>query len=143
MRPVRVNKAQLLEKLRANRDAHHGIFVEALEGYRAKAIEVFNQELDKVRNGKSFRSYVQLQEPEDHTRDYDRVIGMLELSEDDVVELDEQSYVELVQDDWAWKRQFIRTNAAYSARAARLLEPAPDEPAPTGARQGEEDARWQ
>ncbi len=122
MRPVRVKKDMLLVTLRQNRDAHHGIFAEALEGYRAKALEVFNAEVDKIKAGKPFRSQVYLTLPVDHTADYDAAIGMLELSEDDVVELDEQGYRQLVKDEWEWKHQFLASNSAYSMTASRLAE---------------------
>jgi hypothetical protein len=118
VRPVRVSKPDLLAKLEANRAGHRAIFEEALEGYRTKAIELFSAEVEKIRSGQKFRSFVSLTEPEDHTADYDAAIGMLQLSLDDAVELDEQSYRSFVLDEWDWKRQFLATNRSYSATAA-------------------------
>jgi len=108
--------------LKVNRDAHHGIFLEALEGYRQKALEVFNDEVDKIKAGKKFRGYINLTQPADHTDDYNAVIGMLELTSDPNVELDEQSYRHLVLDEWDWKRQFLSSNSGYSKTAMVALK---------------------
>jgi hypothetical protein len=118
MRPVRVNKSELLDKLQHNRELHHGIFLEALEGYRKEALRLFGENLDKIKKGKPFLSYVSLTTPVDHTADYDAAIGLLNFSIDDSVDLDEESYRSFVLDEWAWKKQFLSTNSYYSNTAA-------------------------
>jgi hypothetical protein len=37
------------------------------------------------------------------------------------VELSEQEFGQYVMDDWAWKRQFLLSNSAYSATAANYV----------------------
>ena len=78
--------------------------------------------LAAARNGKRIEQYIRLPEPEDHTRDYDRVISMLEMDLTDTVELSESDYSQYVLDDWQWKRQCLGTNRAYSVKAAKLAD---------------------
>lgn len=120
MRPITVDKGPLLATLRKNRDAHRAIFEEALEGYRKKAIEVFEDRLAQIKSGKGFQSYVSLAEPDDHTNDYDVAIAMIEMSVHDQIELDELSFRQFVRDEWQWKKQFLMTNSGYSRTAARM-----------------------
>ena len=123
MQQIKVKKAELLAILEKNRDAHHGIFLEAQEGFRKVVISELEKHLKLARNGKQqIKQYMALPEPEDHTRDYERVISMLKMDLSDTVELSERDYAQYVQDDWAWKRQFLGTNRIYSAKAASLAD---------------------
>lgn len=122
MKEVTVKKRDLTEKLTANRAAHRAIFDEAVAGYQAMAEKLLEQHLAEVRAGKMKVVNVFLDVPEDHTRDYDRVLGMLEMSVADEVTLSQQDFAMYVQDDWSWKRQFLTSNSTYSGTAARALE---------------------
>lgn len=120
MKDIKVKKAHLLEKLKANRDEHRKIFLEALDGYRKKCIELLDAELAKAKNGKQFHMYFSLTQPVDQTKDYDRAIKMLEMSVEDEVSLSELDFSNYVLDDWQWKRNFLSSNRAYSTTAALL-----------------------
>jgi hypothetical protein len=52
-------------------------------------------------------------EPKDQTKDYDRIIGMLEADTEPTITLDEADYRRYVQDEWDWTSQWKTTNAAY------------------------------
>lgn len=77
--------------------------------------------LDEAKAGKQIRRSLALVEPQDQTRDYDRAIRMMEMSQDEVVELEEHDFAQYVLDDWSWKRQFLLSNSNYSATAARAI----------------------
>jgi hypothetical protein len=117
---IKVNKAEILVTIRANREAHKKIFAEAVEGYKKKAMEVLEQHIAEVKAGKFF-TYIQLTLPSDHSRDYDRVIKMLEQHQGTEIELIEADYAMYVLDDWQWKRQFLVSNSQYSGTAAAAL----------------------
>lgn len=116
MNDVKVKRTELLDKLKVNREAHRGIFLDAQVGYREQAIREIEQMLQEARSGKRIRRAVSLIEPIDQTREYDRVIAMLEMSVDDVIELDEVSFRQYVLDDWSWKQQFLAVNSTYTAQ---------------------------
>lgn len=118
MNAVRVSKSMLLETLKRNRAEHRKIFLEALDGYRKEAIKQLEAQLERAKSGKKFSVYISLTQPQDQTKDYDRAIGMLELSLDTEISLPETDYRNYVLDEWNWKAQFLSSNVAYSATAA-------------------------
>jgi hypothetical protein len=113
---VRVSKATLLEKLKANRDKHRSVFEEAIEGYHKAVVEALEKALADAKAGKKYTPTVFLPEPEDHTDDYDRIIAMLEMSLDDELELPQREFSQYALDDWGWKHDFINTASAYNSR---------------------------
>jgi len=121
MNSIKVDKTELLTVLRENREKHKTIFAEAQEGYRTAAIKELDAMLADAEAGKQIRRSLTLIEPQDQTRDYDRAIRMLEMSQDDVIELEEHDFAQYVLDDWSWKRQFLFSNAAYSTTATAML----------------------
>lgn len=118
----RIEKVQLLEVLASNRAKHRAIFEEAVEGYRKKAIAMLNENLDAIKANKNHRVGVYLQVPEDHTRDYDRIIKMVNMSTDNEIVLQETDFKSYVMDDWQWTQQFLTSNAVYSASATDMLQ---------------------
>lgn len=118
---IKVEKEKLLDILRTNREQHRAIFEEALEGWKAQVLERLEEMVKLAREGKVRDATIDLPRPSDHTSDYDRVIGMLELDVDDHVELDDQEYATYVQDDWGWRQRFLTSNSGYSQSARTAL----------------------
>jgi len=116
MRAVRVKKNELLEKVQDNRAKHRAIFEKALKGYRVAVIAELEIMLNEAKKGRRIKRAVELIEPVDQTREYDRVIRMLEMSTDDVIELSQQEFTQYVMDDWAWKEHFLSTTIPYTQR---------------------------
>jgi hypothetical protein len=98
-----------------NRRRHRTVFNDALAGYEREAEKILREHVEALQKGKHPHIQIILDRPEDHTRDYDRVIGMLRMHTEDTFELDEGSYRMYVDDDWAWKRQWIDTSVTYAA----------------------------
>ncbi len=114
MNAIKVKTSDLLTKIKINREAHRQIFLEASEGYRKAAIAELDSMLADAKEGKKIRRVLTLVQPMDQTKDYDRAIGMLEMSVDDVVELGEMDFRCYVLDEWQWKDQFRSSNVGYS-----------------------------
>jgi hypothetical protein len=57
--------------------------------------------------------------PQDHTRDYDRMIKMLQMHQDDLFTLDDFQFAEYVMDDWGWKRQWGTSNSEFVSGQSR------------------------
>ena len=115
MRAVTVNRTELMTVLRRNRDNHRAVFEKAQEGYRARVIEELDKMIAAARRGDKVRVYVGLDAPEDHTDDYDRVLGMLEMSVDETVEVDAASFEAYVRDKWNWSQTATVKNTAYAS----------------------------
>lgn len=118
MHNVKVKRDELLTRVKTNRDAHRDEFLKAQEGYRERVIEELDRMLAEARTGGRVRRAVQLVEPQDHTSDYDRVIDMLEMSQDEIIEIDATSFQQFVRDEWTWAAQAKLINSTYSSGGA-------------------------
>lgn len=127
MKSIKIEREKLLEIVKANRENHRNIFLEALEGYRREVIRLLEERLEQARKGKRVTHIISLVQPMDQTREYDRVIRMLELTIDNPVELTEMEFAQYVQDEWNWRGAFLHSNAAYSVSAAKLSDAEGDE----------------
>lgn len=114
---IRVKKNALLEKIRENRAEHRAIFEKAVEGYKDFVIANLDRRIERLRQGKAIEETLYFAVPQDHTDDYDRVIGMLEMSLDEELELEESLYRMYVDNNWAWAQNFATSNASYTALA--------------------------
>lgn len=114
MHSTKVKRHELIAKIQANREEHRSVFLKAQEGYRKLAIEELDRMLDEARSGKRIRRAVELVEPQDHTKEYDRVLAMLNMSVDDVIEIDAQQFAQYVLDEWGWKMGFTASTSRYT-----------------------------
>lgn len=119
MEKITVDKATLLSIIQGNRDRHREIFLEALEGYRAEALAALEEHIKALENGKTPEIKIFIDRPQDHTRDYDRVITMLNMHEGDKFTLSEADAAQYVLDDWNWKRQWALSNSGYVSAGTR------------------------
>lgn len=118
MKPIKAKVSELLTILKKNRELHEEIFVAAQKIYRSEVIRKLDQALQSAKDGKDFPSYISIPAPENHSKDYDRVIRMLELSVDDTVELAENEVEVYVMDKWSWSHNWAASNMAYLNDAA-------------------------
>ena len=116
MSNVTCKKAEILAALRKNRDAHRDIFLAAQNGYRKEVIAELEKSLKDAREGRNVQTTIELEAPEDHTKDYDRIIRMLEMSVKDEIEVSELQFQQYVLDDWTWKFHFASNSARYVGR---------------------------
>jgi len=115
MRPVTVDRARLLEALEANRAAHLATYQEAIVAYREQMIGWHQDRIAELRAGQKADRHADLPEPENHTADYDAAIEMLRWSVTDTMQMDDQSFTQLVLDQWAWTERWRRTTSSYSS----------------------------
>lgn len=116
MKDVRVRKAELVHAVTTNREAHRGEFEKALAGYFKTAGEALDALHARLLKGERVAVQLYMSVPEDHTRDYDQVLAMLEMSVDDEVTIDYKSFRQFVLDDWEWKEQWRASNSSYTSR---------------------------
>jgi hypothetical protein len=117
MRDIQVDKAELIKTLETNKKGHRKVYEEARENYLKAAAEELEKRLDAINAGRMVSLIVNLPVPEDHTRDYERVIKMLGMELRDEILLSEADYQQYVQDDWAWRRAWLANTASYTAGA--------------------------
>ena len=53
--------------------------------------------------------------PQDHTKEYDINIQMLEMSEDEKLVVSQKQFQNFVLDDWEWRQDFLSNSAQYAS----------------------------
>lgn len=118
---VRVRRNELLRRVEENRAEHAEIFEKALEGWQKAVTTALKQAYADARAGREYTTDLGLQRPADHTKDYDQVIEMLKMSQDDELELPTQQFVQFVMDEWSWQSHFLTVTSGYSDAARDKL----------------------
>lgn len=116
MRDVKLNKTELLDIVRANKEKHIKEFNEAVEDYKKAAIKLAEENLTLAQSAdldKIARIRAMPSKPTSYEDSYTRAIRMLELSVEDVIEIEEQIFNQLVLDEWTWKHNFAVSSALY------------------------------
>lgn len=116
MDTVKVNKTDLLAKLREQRTAHKAEYDEAMVNYRVKAVEELRARLAKIEAGEKVDLAFTLLKPLEYLDSFDEAIAMLEWEQDDTIELDQQDFKRFVLNKWEWQRQFMAATSAYNVR---------------------------
>jgi hypothetical protein len=114
---ITVQKSELLDKLKQNREDHRRIFEEALDGFFKESQDELQARIEDLRVGKRRNIYISKPVPVDHTFDYDRAIGMIEMAVGDTITLSEEDFAQFVMDDWGWQRLFLA--GSYNSSTAR------------------------
>ena len=121
---VIVDKVDLLQRLKENRQKHEENFKLAYEGYTQTLMEELEQKLAEVQAGRKNhrvngqRLLILNIPPECHLDDYDEVIDMLEMADDKQIKLSQQQFRQYARDDWGWKQQWTASTAEYVAKAS-------------------------
>lgn len=112
----RVNKGDLLEKIRENRTKHAEEYKTALVKYRERAIKALTKQLANASEEKRrFSLTFTLPKPVNYLKQYDNVIGLLEMTTDQVIEISPGDYSCYVLDQWEWKTNFKYATASYNS----------------------------
>lgn len=118
MHAVKVNRIELLGIVRGNLEKHTKEFNESVEDYKAAAIKLAEANMELAKSGdldKIAKIRAVPQRPTSYAQNYNRAIRMLELSVDDVIEVEEDVFNQLVLDEWMWKQAFIASNSLYKS----------------------------
>ena|SRR5690606_17829516 len=111
-----VNKSELLQKVKENKEEFIQLYSEAVEGYVKSCKEELEKALIKVENwNKPENVYLSMTVPRNYTDEYDQAIAMLEWTQDEVIELTPQQFNQLVLNNWEWSNNFYSLNSAYSS----------------------------
>ena len=108
-----VPKPKLLEILKENRETHLTAYKEAKTVWQKEALAEMTKNLKTANVTGHIIQGNELTKPKHHTKDYQDVIGLLELSVDTTVMLSFSDYRKYVNDEWDWKRGFELANSSY------------------------------
>ena len=108
----------LLEVLKKNKEAHIADYNKAVEVYQWDLQQAL-KDLSEKASGEDFleQSYkIDLIKPINQEKEYDKYIGMLEMSEKEYISLSVEDYECMVLDDWSWMKTAKLINSSYSAK---------------------------
>lgn len=110
----RVNKGDLLAKLQENRTKHAQTYKDAVVKYRERATVALAKQLAHAKEGKRFSLSFTLPKPVNYLKQYDQVIGLLEMTTDQTIEITPNDYSCYVLDEWDWKGTFSFNTVSYT-----------------------------
>ena len=116
MHSVKVDRLELLEIVRANKEKHIKEFTESVKDYKLAVLKVTKENydlaksknLDKIEEIKSIPH-----RPNSYETNYTRAIRMLELSVEDTIDVEQDVFNQLVLDEWDWKHSFLAASTMY------------------------------
>lgn len=123
-RSVNVSRQELLQKLRENLEQHRAEYQEALSEFKARLESDLQLALKKVKKADDVLSLKKfsfdITFPQNHENDYIEVIEMLEMSVDETINLDAESFRAYIKNDWAWNHSFKSTLTSYKLAGSSL-----------------------
>ena len=121
MNAIKMNRLELLGLVQANKIKHIAEFDESVEDYKRLVLQssTANLKLAKTASLEEFKKIKSLPSaPVSYELSYARAIRMLELSVDEIIEVEEDVFNQLVLDEWSWKRSFVMANSTYKIGSA-------------------------
>lgn len=115
---VTVNKVELIDTMKKNRETHLKEWQDATAGFKEKLVERLTEMLDRAK-GNIFETNTDLDVPNHHLKDFDRVIKMLEMSTAPEIKISESQFRQYVMDEWSWKHDFEMHKALYTSKVRR------------------------
>ena len=112
IREIRVDKQQLIDQIRANKENHIDEYDKAVEAYRKEAERQLKSQLKALQNG-SLSVKVNLVAPSNKTEEYDKLISMFEWEKADEVVLSQGEFNEYVLDETSFAREAKMLNSTY------------------------------
>lgn len=116
-RSVNVKRQDLLVALKSGLETHSAQYQEALGDFRAKVLHDLKQKTKEVTRA-SDKDLVSIQTlyispPQNHEQEYLEMIDMFEVSVDETINLDHQSFKAFFKNEWPWQQQFAAAAASY------------------------------
>jgi hypothetical protein len=111
-RTIKVNKEELIKKIRENKEAHIIEYKEAVEAYKKEAYKQLDKLKKELDNG-NLNIYLNLTVPINCEKNYDDILEMFIWEQDDIVELSQSEFREYVQDETDFARSAKMSNTFY------------------------------
>lgn len=132
MNSIKMNRLELLSIVKKNLEKHKADYIEAVSDHKiameniaeenvklTKQNQKYIESVESVDNTKLKRLKEWLPIPNSYEKEYGRAIRMLELSVEDVIDVEEDVFNQLVLDEWGWKQQFATASTMYKTMSGR------------------------
>ena len=117
MNSVKMDRKELLKIVKQNAKKHVADYEQSVEDYKLAVVKIAQANLKAAKTGdlNLFKFRAMPQTPTSYEDNYNRAIRMLELSVEDVIDVEEHIFNQLVLDEWGWKQQFTAMSAMYKS----------------------------
>jgi phosphoribosyl-dephospho-CoA transferase len=112
-RTVKVNKVNLIEQIKKNKENHIVEYEKAVIAYKEEALRQLADLTFKVEEG-LLEATLNLVTPINNAENYDKIIEMFEWEVEEVVALTQQEFNEYVQDETEFAQQAKFSNMFYT-----------------------------
>ena len=115
MNSIKMNRLELLDIVKENKNKHIKEYIESVEDYKVAALKItqLNFKMAKTAELEKFKFKSIPSKPTSYEDNYTRAIRMLELSVEEIIDVEEHIFNQLVLDEWGWKQQFSTLTASY------------------------------
>lgn len=114
MNSTKIRKERLITIIQENLSKHELEYQAAITEYRAQVVAKLKTAIKAAQKNEDINFYeLNLPKPTSHSVEYQRALRMLELTEESVIELDNLSFQQLVEDEWDWSKTFKSVSSMY------------------------------
>jgi hypothetical protein len=112
---VRMSVADLLEKVKEQREKHKAEYEKAIAGWREKMKAVAQRIVENAHKISKFPKAMDdlSDKPHHYLADFDEAIDALEMTKDTEIVLNASQFNQLVRGKWQWVRSFESSNSNY------------------------------
>lgn len=111
---MKFNVDQLIGRIQTQRDEHQQVFNDAVEVYRKELLAQVESYVIRVKKGELVLLIHHLPVPEEHTKDFDLILDMLNSTRDETIELNKNEFDCYVRGNWGWKTEFTNNTVSYA-----------------------------
>lgn len=113
---VNVKRLDLIEAMKKGLELHKQQYEEALQDYKQAVHKYLESALDRIELSGDYSDVVlKITPPVLKESDYTDVIEMLEVSVDDTIQLDKESYKAFYKNEWSWTKAFALAASTYKS----------------------------
>ena len=111
-RKIKVNKQELIDIVKKNKEAHIIDYAEAVVAYKKEALRQLRLQTKAVNKG-ALVVRINLTSPINEEKSYDKIIRMFEMDVQDEVEISVNEFNEYVLDETSFALQAKMSNSSY------------------------------
>jgi hypothetical protein len=115
---VKISKTKLLKELTKNRSEHKEIYELALAGWKEQVIKGLQDALAQAKLDIEYTTFLDIDEPRHHLKEYDEIIDRVQWHEDNIIELNIREFNNFVRDNWDWSYDFLNQAHIYSSSSS-------------------------
>jgi hypothetical protein len=119
---VNVRRLDLIDALKGGLSLHRSQFIEADLDYKAAVLAFQAEAQARTARGDFSDFRMNLHAPENKSQEYVDVIEMMEVSVDDVVQIDKDAFKAFYKNEWPWTAGFLAASAGYKTELGKLMK---------------------